>query len=89
MNNNGVVIGYTGVWTMVPFAVMDFIYYQNSFVYRGGKTYDLNALVEVNWIMTNVGHINDAGQIAATGYPKGSNVSYALLLSPAGSSVLR
>ncbi len=53
------------------------------FVYAGGKTYDLNALIH-GWTITDVGHINDAGQIAATGFVKGGDpsVSYALLLNP-------
>jgi hypothetical protein len=75
INNNGIVIGYGTAGSGI-------------FVYGNGKAYDLNALVQGNWTITNVGHINDAGQIAATGIVKGSTngVTYALLLSPASSS---
>jgi probable HAF family extracellular repeat protein len=75
INNNGIVIGYGTAGSGI-------------FVYGNGKAYDLNALVQGNWTITNVGHINDSGQIAATGIVKGSTngVTYALLLSPAGSS---
>ena len=44
--------------------------------------YDLNTLVDGGWKITEVGQINDAGQIAATGTKPGSAVTYALLLTP-------
>jgi probable HAF family extracellular repeat protein len=77
MNNNGIVIGTTATGGV--------------FVYGNGRTYDLNALVDGNWTITDVGHINDAGQIAVTGIVKGSTngIPYALLLSPANFSAVR
>jgi probable HAF family extracellular repeat protein len=74
INNAGTVIGYSAT---------------SVFIYGGGKSYDLNALVQGNWTITEVGHINDAGQIAATGIVKGSDgtVTYALSLSPANNSL--
>jgi probable HAF family extracellular repeat protein len=74
MNNSGLVIGYNST---------------GLFIYGGGKTYDLNALIKGDWTITNVGHINDAGQIAATGIVKGSDgtVTYALLLNPTNSGL--
>ena len=76
INNNGIVIGYSAT---------------GVYVYGNGKTYDLNALVQGNWTITEVGHINDAGQIAVTGIVKGSTngIPYALLLSPENSSAER
>jgi probable HAF family extracellular repeat protein len=72
INNSGIVIGYSAT---------------GVFVYGNGKLYNLNALVQGNWTITEVGHINDAGQIAATGMVKGSTngVTYALLISPSNS----
>jgi probable HAF family extracellular repeat protein len=79
LNNSGTVIGTTDVYTTSGNV--------GIFIYGGGKTYDLNALVKGNWTITQVGHINDAGQIAATGIVKGSTngATYALLLSPSNS----
>jgi hypothetical protein len=46
INNSGIVIGYSAT---------------GVYVYGNGKTYDLNAVVQGNWTITDVGHINDAG----------------------------
>jgi probable HAF family extracellular repeat protein len=53
------------------------------FIYSGGTMYNLNTLVDKSWTILSVGHINDAGQIAATGSWQGSKVTWALLLTPA------
>jgi chitinase len=53
-----------------------------AFIYMFGRMFNLNQLVEGGWNITDVGHINDAGQIAATGTMPGSTVTYALLLAP-------
>jgi probable HAF family extracellular repeat protein len=68
INNSGVIVGGTDV----------------AFVYVAGHMYDLNTLLVPNsgWLLTAVGGINDSGQIAATGYPVGSGVTHALLLTP-------
>jgi probable HAF family extracellular repeat protein len=66
LNNSGTVVGNTTT---------------GAFIYMG-KMYDLNTLVDGGWKITEVGQINDAGQIAATGTRPGSTVSYALLLTP-------
>jgi probable HAF family extracellular repeat protein len=73
LNNSGVVVGdfrdvKTGIST-------------GGFIYSG-KMYDLNTLIDGGWKLTEVGQINDAGQIAATGTMPGSAVTYALLLAP-------
>jgi probable HAF family extracellular repeat protein len=52
-----------------------------GFVYDG-KMYNLNELLDGDWQIVSVGHINDFGQIAATGTMRGSTVTYALLLTP-------
>jgi chitinase len=52
------------------------------FIYSGGRMYDLNKLVFGPWTILSVGHINDAGEIAATGSWAGSTVTYALILIP-------
>jgi hypothetical protein len=44
--------------------------------------HNLNDLLDGNWQIVSVGHINDFGQIAATGTMRGSTVTYALLLTP-------
>jgi probable HAF family extracellular repeat protein len=74
LNNSGVVVGdvrdvNTGIST-------------GAFLYVIGQRYDLNTLVDGGWKITEVGQINDAGQIAATGTMPGSTVTYALLLTP-------
>ncbi len=43
---------------------------------------NMNDLVSGGWKIVSVGHINDYGQIAATGTRPGSTVTYAVLLSP-------
>ena len=80
INNSGTIIGdLTGPSSGV-------------FIYTGGRMFNLNNLVEGGWTITEVGHINDAGQIAATGTMPGSTVTYALLLAPTygrhGASIL-
>jgi probable HAF family extracellular repeat protein len=70
VNNSGTVIGYVGIPTT------------GVFIYVIGQRYDLNTLVDGGWKITDVGQINDAGQIAATGTRSGSTVAYALLLTP-------
>jgi probable HAF family extracellular repeat protein len=74
LNNSGVVVGNvkdvnTGIST-------------GAFLYVIGQRYDLNTLVDGGWKITEVGQINDAGQIAASGTMAGSSVTYALLLTP-------
>jgi hypothetical protein len=81
INNSGTIIGeLTGGPT------------PGAFIYTGGRMFNLNHLVEGGWKITDVGHINDAGQIAATGTMPGSAVTYALLLAPTygrhGASIL-
>jgi probable HAF family extracellular repeat protein len=68
INNSGVIFGGTDV----------------AFVYVAGHMYDLITLLVPNsgWLLTAVGGINDSGHIAATGYPVGSGVTHALLLTP-------
>jgi probable HAF family extracellular repeat protein len=66
LNNSGVVVGYS---------------VGGTFVYDG-RMHNLNDLVDGSWQITAVGHINDAGQIAATGVKPGSTLTYALLLNP-------
>jgi len=73
LNNSGVVVGdFRDVKTGIS---------KGGFIYSG-KMYDLNTLVDGGWKITEVGQINDAGQIAATGTIPGSAVTYALLLTP-------
>ena len=69
LNNSGTVIGNTAT---------------GAFIYVIGKMYDLNALVDGGWRITEVGQINDAGQIAATGTLGTSTNTFALLLNPTG-----
>jgi hypothetical protein len=80
LNNSGTVVGTTDVYTTAGNV--------GIFIYGNGKTYDLNTLVH-GWTIADVGHINDAGQIAATGFAIGTDpsVTYALLLSPANNSI--
>jgi probable HAF family extracellular repeat protein len=66
VNNSGTVVGNTKT---------------GAFIYIG-KMYDLNTLVDGGWKITEVGQINNFGQIAATGTLPGSTVTYALLLTP-------
>jgi probable HAF family extracellular repeat protein len=53
----------------------------SKFIYDG-IMHDLNTLVDGGWTITTVGHINNFGQIAATGIKSGSTTTYALLLTP-------
>jgi probable HAF family extracellular repeat protein len=74
INNSGTVIGTSTL---------------GVFIYSGGKMYDLNALLETGgWKVTGVGHINDVGQIAATGTYGGQTITYALLLTPVSGHLL-
>ena len=73
MNDLGMVVGKLASETP-PYA-------QSVFVYDG-VMHDLNTLVDGGWTITTVGKINIFGQIAATGTPPGSTVTYALLLTP-------
>jgi probable HAF family extracellular repeat protein len=54
------------------------------FLYRWGQMIDLNKLLaQPGWIVTDVGGINDFGEIAATGiHPGQTATSYALILTP-------
>ncbi len=71
INNSGTVVGdLTGVNS-------------GAFVYSGGKMYDLNNLIRRD-IVTEVGDINDAGQIAATGVKPGSKATYAIVVTEVG-----
>jgi probable HAF family extracellular repeat protein len=72
LNNSGTVIGNV-MTNYIP---------TGAFLYVLGNRYDLNTLVDGGWKITEVGQINDAGQIAATGTMPGSAVPYALLLTP-------
>jgi probable HAF family extracellular repeat protein len=75
INNNGVVVGnYITNTSSDPEG-------RGGFVYRDGRMYNLDDLVG-GWKIVSVAHINDAGQIAATGTPDGSTATYALLLTP-------
>jgi probable HAF family extracellular repeat protein len=66
LNNIGTVVGNTTT---------------GAFLYMG-KMYDLNTLVDGGWKITEVGQVNNFGQIAATGTMPGSTMTYALLLTP-------
>jgi uncharacterized membrane protein len=70
MNNLGMVVGDIGGPTSASVFVYD------------GVMHDLNTRVDGGWTITTVGQINNFGQIAATGTPLGSTVTYALLLTP-------
>jgi probable HAF family extracellular repeat protein len=74
INNSGTIVGNLSGFIANEFA--------GAFVYSGGRMYNLNDLVERGWNILSVGHINDAGQIAATGTRPGSTVTYALLVTP-------
>jgi hypothetical protein len=52
-----------------------------AFIYDG-RMHNFDDLVDGGWKITALGHINDAGQIAATGVRPGSTLTYALLLAP-------
>jgi probable HAF family extracellular repeat protein len=74
INNGGTVVGNTFATGSYPST--------GVFIYVIGKRYDINTLVDGGWTITEVGQINDVGQIAATGTMLGSTVTYALLLTP-------
>jgi len=87
LNNSGVVVGnllgdvtatYTYDGTLYTYT---YVGPTGAFVYNG-RIQNLNDLVDGGWKITAVGHINDAGQIAATGVRPGSTLKYALLLGP-------
>jgi probable HAF family extracellular repeat protein len=74
INNGGTVVGNTFATGSYPST--------GGFIYVIGKRYDLNTLVDGGWKITEVGQINDAGQIAATGTLGTSTDTFALLLTP-------
>jgi probable HAF family extracellular repeat protein len=86
INNSGVAVGnllgnvtatYTYDGTIYTYS---YVASTGVFVYNG-RIQNLNDLVDGGWKITAVGHINDAGQIAATGNLPGSTEPYALLLT--------
>jgi chitinase len=87
LNNSGIVVGDLLGNVTTTYTLDGTIYTYTSvestglFVYNG-RMQNLNDLVEGGWKITAVGHINDAGQIAATGVRSGSTLTYALLLTP-------
>lgn len=88
INNSGVVVGnlmgnLTGTQTQQDGSIYTYTYVGSAggFLYDG-RMQNLNGLVDGGWTITGVGHINDAGQMAATGTKTGSTVAYALLLTP-------
>jgi probable HAF family extracellular repeat protein len=76
LNNSGVVVG--------DIATPPGSTPTGGFMYVMGKMYDLNTLVDGGWRITEVGQINDRGQIAATGTLGTSTDTFALLLNPIG-----
>jgi probable HAF family extracellular repeat protein len=75
VNNLGQVVGYSLL------AGLDVTH---AFLYSGGAMLDLNRLIagDSGWILTEAYGINDAGQIAGTGYFGGEQRAF--LLDPAG-----
>jgi probable HAF family extracellular repeat protein len=89
LNNSGVVVGDLLGNITTTSTGSDGTVYTNTyvgstgvFVYNG-RMQNLNGLVDGGWTITAVGHINDFGQMAATGTKAGSTTTYALLLTPA------
>ena len=88
LNNSGVVVGDLLGNITTTSTGSDGTVYTNTyvgstgvFVYNG-RMQNLNGLVDGGWTIAAVGHINDFGQMAATGTKAGSTTTYALLLSP-------
>jgi len=88
LNNSGVVVGDLLGNITTTSTGSDGTVYTNTyvgstgvFVYNG-RMQNLNGLVDGGWTIAAVGHINDFGQMAATGTKSGSTTTYALLLTP-------
>jgi probable HAF family extracellular repeat protein len=85
INNSGSIVGNllreVTIYAGTPYAET-YVGVTGGFIYFGGTMHNLNDYVDGGWNIVSVGHINDAGQIAATGTMAGSTVTYALLLTP-------
>ena len=87
LNNSGIVVGnllgsITATYTNDGTIYTDtYVGSTGVFIYNG-RMQNLNDLVDGGWKITAVGHINDAGQIVATGVRPGSTITYALLITP-------
>jgi probable HAF family extracellular repeat protein len=80
INNSGIIVGNLIGNIVTSDGVEPGV--TGAFAYACGQMFNLNDFVQGGWKILSVGHINDAGQIAATGSRPGSNVAYALLLNP-------
>jgi probable HAF family extracellular repeat protein len=83
INNSGTVVG--NLLGNITNPDNDDVYQgvTGEFVYSNGRMYNLNTVLETGgWKITEVGQINEAGQIAATGTYGGQTITYALLLTP-------
>jgi hypothetical protein len=85
INNSGIVVGnfFGNIFSPArpPYEAYTYVGAVAAFLYDG-KMHNLSDLVDGNWEITAVGHINDAGQMAATGVRPGSAITYALLVTP-------